>query len=148
MAPTLQQTLLAPGTRPAVLADCYALIDQEVAAKSGVSGTAVKLAYKTVTSFAPEYFHNTVENMLPHMVDKLEPYWADFSTSGGAEFGDYLGKRGEEVSEALLSLTDAMAASSARPTIIKAYRAVRGGAAKHIQAALPQVGDLVQRHAT
>ena len=85
--------------------------------------------------------------MLPHMVDKLEPYWADFSTSGGAEFGDYLGKRGEEVSEALLSLTDAMAASSARPTIIKAYRAVRGGAAKHIQAALPQVGDLVQRHA-
>ena len=56
MAPTLQQTLLAPGTRPAVLADCYALIDQEVAAKSGVSGTAVKLAYKTVTSFAPEYF--------------------------------------------------------------------------------------------
>ena len=97
MAPTLQQTLLAPGTRPAVLADCYALIDQEVAAKSGVSGTAVKLAYKTVTSFAPEYFHNTVENMLPHMVDELEPYWADFSTSGGAEFGDYLGKRGEEV---------------------------------------------------
>jgi hypothetical protein len=40
-----------------------------------------------------------------------------------------------------------MAASSARPSIIKAYRAVRGGAAKHIQAALPQVGDLVQRHA-
>ena len=59
-----------------MLADCYALIDQEVAAKSGVSGTAVKLAYKTVTSFAPEYFHNTVQDMLPHLVDKLEPYWA------------------------------------------------------------------------
>ncbi|MDQ2804002.1 MAG: hypothetical protein M3Y41_15505 [Pseudomonadota bacterium] len=147
MAATLQQTLLAPDARPAVLADCYALIDREVAAKSGVSGTAVKLAYKTVTSFAPGYFHATVEEMLPKMVDKLEPYWADFSTSGGAEFGDYLSKRGEEVSESLLSLTDEMAAVSRRPVIIKAYRAVRGGAAKHIQAALPQVGDLIQRHA-
>ena len=49
------------------------------------------------------------------MVDQLEPYWADFSTSGGSEFGDYLAKRGPEVSEALLSVTDARAAASSRP---------------------------------
>jgi hypothetical protein len=80
-------------------------------------------------------------------VDKLEPYWADFNASGGAEFGDYLAKRGEEVSEALLSVTDALAALSGRQVIIKAYRAVRGSAAKHVQAALPRVGDLVLKYA-
>jgi hypothetical protein len=147
MAASLQQILLAPDTQPKVIADCYTLIEQELSDKSGVSATAVKLAYKTVTSFAPGYFRDTVEDMFPQIVDKLEPYWADFSTSGGSEFGDYLAKRGEEVSEALLSVTDAMAAVSKRPTIIKAYRTVRGSAARHVQAALPRVGDLVLKYA-
>jgi len=53
MAATLQEILLAPKTQPKVLADCQTLIEQEISDKSGVSGTAVKLAYKTVTSFAP-----------------------------------------------------------------------------------------------
>ena len=147
MAATLAQILLAPDTQPTVIADCYTLIGQELADKSGVSGTAVKLGYKTVTSFAPGYFRGTLEDMLPKIVDQLEPYWADFSASGGSAFGDYLAKRGEEVSQALLSVTDHMASVSQRPTIIKAYRAVRGGAARHVEAALPRLGDLVQKHA-
>jgi hypothetical protein len=146
MAATLQEILLAPATRPKVIADCYTLIEQEVAEKSGVSGTAVKLAYKTVNTFLPGHIRHMVESLLPEMVDKLEPYWADFSTSGGSELGDYLAKRGEEVSEALLLVTDARAAASGRPTVIKAYRTVRGSAAKHVEAALPRVGDLVLNH--
>ncbi len=147
MAATLQEILLAPDTRPQVVNDCYLLIEQEISEKSGVSGTAVKLAYKTVNAFRPGHIRYMVDNLLPQLVDRLEPYWADFSTSGGSGFGDYLAKRGEEVSQALLSVTDARAASSGRPTIIKAYRAVRGSAVKHVQAALPQVGDLVLRYA-
>jgi hypothetical protein len=138
MAATLQQILLAPGTQPKVLADCRTLIEQEISDKSGVSGTAVKLAYKTVTSFAPGYYHGMLRQMLPDMVGKLEPFWADFGTSGGSEFGDYLAKRGEEVSQALLSVTDALAAASERPVILKTYRTVRGSAAKHVEAALPE----------
>jgi hypothetical protein len=34
-----------------------------------------------------------------------------------------------------------------KPTILKAYRAVRGGAAKHVAVALPNLGALMQRHA-
>jgi len=148
MAATLQQILLAPDTRPKVIADCYPLIEQELSDKSGVSGAALKLAYKTVTSFAPGYFRDTVEDLLPRLVDQLEPYWADFATSGGAEFGDYLAKRGDEVSQSLLSVTDAMATASKRPTIIRAYRTVRGSAARHVEAALPRAGDLVMTYAS
>jgi len=81
------------------------------------------------------------------MAGKLKPYRADFNTSGGSELGDYLAKRGEGVSEALLLVTGARAAASGRPTVIKAYGAVRGGAAKHVEAALPHVGDLVLKYA-
>jgi hypothetical protein len=147
MAATLQEILLAPEIQPKVMADCYALIEQEVSDKSGVAGTAVKLAYKTVTKFAPGHIRYMIETLLPDMVDKLQPFWADFTVSGGSEFGDYLAKRGDEVAEALLTVTDARAEASDRPTIVKAYRSVRGSAAKQIVPALPHVGDLVLKYA-
>lgn len=146
MAATLQQTLLAPQTQPKVVADCFVLIEQEVSEMSGISGAAVKLAYKTVNTFMPGHVRSMVEKLLPDMVAKLEPYWADFTASGGSAFGDYLAKRGEEVAEDLLAVTDARAAASGRPTVSKAYATVRGGAGKHIQAALPRAGDLVRKY--
>jgi uncharacterized protein DUF6918 len=148
MAATLQEILLATDIKPQVIADCQKLIDEEVSEKSGVSGTTVKLAYKTVKAFAPGHIQHTVASLLPDLADKLEPYWEDFLASGGSEFGDYLAKRGNEVAETLLSVTDARAARSSRPTIIKAYKTVRGGAVKNVEAALPRVGDLVLKYAT
>ena len=144
---TLQQVLLTPENQPHVIDDSHTLIDQEVAGKSGVSGTAVKLAYKTANTFASGYIRGMLEVLVPEMVVKLEPFWADFAASGAGDFGDYLVKHGDEVSEALLSVTDAHAEISTRPTILKAYRAVRGGAPKHIIAALPALGTLVQKYA-
>jgi hypothetical protein len=142
---TLQQVLLAPGTMPHVVADVQTMIDGEVSAKSGLSGTGLKVAYKAVTSFASGYYQSVVENMLPDMVAQLEPFWADYTMTGGW-FGDYLAKRGPEVAEALLSVTDRMARESERAAVVKAYNAVRGGAAKNIEAALPNLGALVQKH--
>jgi len=94
MAATLQQILLAPDTQPQVIADCFNLIEQQVSDKSGISGTAVKLAYKTVNTFMPGHVRNMVGKLLPDMVDQLEPFWANFNSSGGSGFGDYLAKRG------------------------------------------------------
>jgi hypothetical protein len=147
MAATLQEILLAPDTQPQVLADCYTLIDQELSDKSGLSGAAVKLAYKTVNTFMPGHVHHMVEILLPDMLAQLEPFWVDFCASGSSGFGDYLVKRSDEVTQALLSVSDARAAGSGRPTVVRAYGSVRGSAAKHIGAALPRVGDLVLKYA-
>jgi hypothetical protein len=147
MPVTLQQALLAPEVRPQVTDDCQALIEQQVSDVSGISGAAVKIAYKTVNTFMPGHVRHMVESLLPEMIDKLEPFWADFSASGGSGFGDYLAKRSGEVSEALLSVTDARGAASERPTIVKAYNKVRPSAAKHVTSALPAVGALVQKYA-
>jgi hypothetical protein len=106
MAPNLQDILLAADVQPEVTADCLNLIDQEVTGKSGVSGAAVKVAYKTVKAFKPGYLQSKIEDLLPDIVDNLQPYWAHFNASGASEFGDYLVKRSDEVSEALLSVTD------------------------------------------
>ena len=147
MAATLQEILLAPDTQPQVVDDSQKLIEQELSTKSGVSGTAVKVAYKTANSFASGYLRGKIEQLVPEMVIQLEPFWADFAASGSSSFGDYLVKRGDEVSEALLAVSDAHGAQSNRPIIVKAYNAVRGSAAKHITAALPNLGALVQKYA-
>ncbi len=145
--PTLQDILLTPENKPHVIDDCLTLIDQEVKGKSGVSGTAVKLAYKTANTFASGYLHGMVELLAPDMIIELEPFWADFTASGAGDYGDYLVKNGDAVSEALLSVTDRRAETSTRPAILKAYKTVRGGASKHVTAALPALGALVQKYA-
>src|SRR5258708_39732872 len=90
MVPTLHEILLAPETRPHVVDDCNALIEREVSEKSGISGTAVKLAYKTANTFASGHVRTLVGTLLPGMADNLQPFWADFLSSGSADFGDYL----------------------------------------------------------
>ena len=144
---TLEEILLTPENKPHVIDDCLTLIDEEVKGKSGISGTAVKLAYKTANAFASGYLRGMVELLAPDMIIELEPFWADFAASGAGDFGDYLVKHGDDVSEALLSVTDRRAETSTRPTILKAYKTVRGGASKHVTAALPALGALVQKYA-
>jgi hypothetical protein len=148
MTATLQQILLAPDKQPEVVADCQTLIQQELSGMSGISGTAVKLAYKAVITFSPGHIQHMVEVLLPQMADELDPYWTQFSTSGDPEFGDYLVQHGDEVTQALLAVTDARGAASNRPVITKAYGAVRDKAGRHVTAALPRVGALVQKYAT
>jgi hypothetical protein len=143
---TLQELLLTPGNAPRLIADTQALVDNEIASK-GITAAPLKAAYKAVTAFAPGYYQEAISAMLPGMVYQLEPYWADFARSGGADFGDYLAKRGDEVSESLLAVTDEMAAGSGRAAVVKAYQMVRGGAGKNITAALPALGAMVQKYA-
>ena len=57
---TLQEMLLRPDVEPRVISDTLALVDSELASKSGLSGTAVKVAFKAVTAFAPGYYQETV----------------------------------------------------------------------------------------
>ncbi|MGH3251836.1 MAG: DUF6918 family protein [Trebonia sp.] len=143
---TLQELLLTPGNAPRLIADTQALVDNEIASK-GITAAPLKGAYKAVTAFAPGYLTEAITAMLPGMVHQLEPYWADFTTSGGADFGDYLAKRGDEVSESLLAVTDDMAENSGRGTVVKAYKMVRGSASKNIETALPALGAMVQKYA-
>jgi hypothetical protein len=143
---TLQELLLTPENAPQLIADTKALVDSELSSK-GITAAPLKGAYKAVKAFAPGYYDEAVTAILPGVVYQLEPYWADFKTSGGADFGDFLSKRPAEVSESLLAVTDDMASGSGRAAVVKAYQLVRGGAGKNIEAALPALGALVQKYA-
>ena len=96
---TLHEMLLRPDIQPTVVADCEQLVNNEVAALSGITGAAVKLAYTTVRTFDAGHIRAMIETILPSVADVLQPYWADFTagfTASGGEFGDYLAARDDE----------------------------------------------------
>ncbi|WP_183092582.1 DUF6918 family protein [Nocardioides stalactiti] len=145
---TLSQQLLAKKTRPAVVADLVAVVKDEVKAKKGFSGTAIKAGYGAATKIVPDLVERVVRRLLPEFAAALDPFWIDFAAAGGGDFGAALDARGPEVATALLGVTDAKVEGSGREPIKKAYRALRGKADTHVQAALPRLGKALQKHAT
>lgn len=147
MADTLKEILLDSTRRPAVVTDLQTLIDEEVAAKSGVSGTVVKTGYGAVKKIKPGIIGAAVEGLLDEFVVALEPFYADFRASGGGDFGAYLQQHADAAGDALLGVTDARAASSDREAIKKVYDKLRPQGKKNVEEALPRLGKLIDKHA-
>ncbi|WP_322936278.1 DUF6918 family protein [Nocardioides bizhenqiangii] len=143
----LSQQLLARRTRPAVIKDLVEVVQQEVASKKGVAGTAVKAGYGAASRVVPDLTERALNKLLPDLSVALDPFWASYESSGATAFGQHLAGRGREVSAALLAVTDAKIAGSGREPVKKVYRALRGKADGHVQAALPRVGAALERHA-
>jgi hypothetical protein len=145
---TLRETLLAPDIQPQVIADCEALVDREVAEMSGITGTAVRIAYRTVRTFDAGHIKVMIESLLPDVAEALQPWWEAFhAEAAGGDFGAYLAGHEDAVAESLIGITDERRRFSHRATIVKAYNTVRPSAIKHVKAALPALGRLVQKHA-
>lgn len=147
MVAALKESLLDESRVDQVVADVQTLIDAEVSDKSGASGLALKGGYAAVKKLGPSIVPNAVEGLLPAFVEKLEPFWEEFSASGEGSFAEFLTARGDTVSNALLGVTDERIEASERGTITKVYSTLRPSAQKNVQEALPRVGELVQKYA-
>jgi len=137
-----------PAKRPAILTDCVKLIDDEVASKGGLSGLAIKAAYKVVCAVKPGIIRESMDQLLDDFVRRLEPFYADHR-SGGAEpkaFGDTLRRRPAEVADALLGITDDRAKRAKNATLKGAYEKLRPQAKKHVEEAVPRVGRTLSPH--
>lgn len=134
--------LLEPTRRPTVVTALAGVIDSEVDAKSGLSGTAIKAAYKSVQKVRPGAVDTAANQLLPEFLVALQPFWD--SKDAGTDFGDYLNARGDQVADALLAVTDRRT-SEANPALAKAYSSLRGKAQDHVRASLPSLGSTIQQ---
>ncbi len=148
MSDTLKASLLDTDRRGAVVQDLQVFIDQEVAAKGGLSGGVIKTGYAAVKKVKPGIIKHAVDSLLEDFVAALEPYWAGYRQQpapGG--FGAYLAARPQEVSQALLAVTDRRAERSSRGSITSVYNRLRPKGQDNVIDALPRLGVLVERHA-
>ncbi len=144
----LADFLLTAEKHQAVVRDVCALIDEEVARKSGLGGLAIKGGYAVVKGVKPGIITGAVEDMLPEFVEKLEPFWADHQKeSTGNPMEAFLRNRSGSMAEALLSITDSRAARAKNQILKKTYEKLRPYGKKNVEEAAPGIGRLIDRHA-
>lgn len=142
----LKEVLLDGAKRPAVVGDLTRLIDDEVSAKSGVSGLAIKSGYGLVKKIKPGIIGDAVDTLADDFMARLEPFYADYRSTGGGGLPEYLGRRSSEVADALLGVTDERAEMSRRESIKKIYNKLRPQGKKNVEDALPKLGALIEKH--
>jgi hypothetical protein len=148
-ADTLEARLLADShKRPALIRDCLRLIDDEVDAKGGLTGLAIKGGYKVVQAVKPGFVHEALDHLLDDFVRRLEPFWTAHRAAGAEprQFGESLNKQAGAVADALLGLTDEKAKRAHNPTIKSAYEKLRPQAKKHVEEAIPRVARTLVPH--
>src|SRR5262249_48958866 len=141
VAGMLKGYLLDGDRRDDVVTDLQAFVDQGVAAKTGRSGGVVKTGYAAVKKVKPGIIGRAIDSLLDEFVDAMEPYWAAYQAQPAPGFGAYLSGRPQEVSQALLAVTDRRAAKSSRATVTSVYCKLRPKGQENVIEALPRLGD-------
>jgi hypothetical protein len=144
--PNLTEALTAEPKKNAVVEDCLALIDAEVQDKGGLTGLAIKAGYKTVQGIKPGFVRQVVTDLLPEFAHALEPIYQE-AKSNGRGVRDHMTSNGPRVADALLSITDERAKRSKSGMIKGTYEKLRNGAKKNVEAAVPRLAAMIEKHA-
>lgn len=142
----LADTLLNEENRPTVVADCSEVIEAEVKSKSGVSGFAIKTAFKTIKAFKRNIVPESVNALLEDFVAVLEPYYDEFKADGGSDVKHFVTQNDARIADAMLGITDGRAQRSKHKTLVKAYTKLRPKGKEQVIAAMPRIGGMLQKH--
>src|SRR5579884_2961883 len=143
----LTEALTADSKKNAVVDDCLALIDAEVADKGGLAGFAIKAGYKTVQGIKPGFVRQVVTDLLPEFAHALDPIYQEARANGGGvrrHFDENAGR----VADALLSITDEKAKRAKSGMVKGTYEKLRGTAKKNVEAAVPRLAAMIEKHAS
>lgn len=144
--PSLAEILTAEAKRNQVADDCCNVIDAEVADKGGLTGLAIKAGYAAVKNIKPGFVRHVVYDLLPEFSNALDSLFQEATGKGGTVSSHFNANTGR-VADALLAITDAKAQRASSPAIKGAYDKLRGMAKKNVEAAVPRLGQLIDKHA-
>lgn len=141
----LADVLLQDGKRPQVIDDCAAFLDDEVAAKKGVAGLAIKGGYAVIKKLKPGIIAEAFDSLLDDFVDRLEPFFGE-SQRAGQRFVQFAPPRAGDIAEALLDITDTRAKRAENKVMLRTYQKLRPFAKKNVEQAVPGIGRLIDKH--
>jgi len=143
----LRKLAAEPEKREKVIVDCVGLINAEVKSKKGLSGAAVKAAFAIVKAVKRRILEDSVESLLDDFTEALQAFYEQYQQAGSTgSLEDYLSRRGAEVAEALLGITDRRAGRSKNKTVVKAYNKLRPKGLVHVEQATPGIGRMLDKH--
>jgi hypothetical protein len=143
---SLRELLGSGDKRGRLIDDSLRVLDAEVDDKGGLSGIAIKAAYKLVKGISPGFLRQVVDHLLDDFLDALDPVYQE-ALAKNVSPRDHLQGNPSRVADALLSITDGRARNAKNQVVKGAYEKLRGQAKKHVEAAVPRLGELFDRHA-
>jgi hypothetical protein len=144
---SLAEALTSDSKKGPVVDDCLALIDAEVGDKGGLTGLAIKAGYKTVQGIKPGFVRQVVVDLLPEFAQALDPLYQEART-GGRSVREYFQSNATRVADALLGITDERAKRSKSGIVKGTYEKLRGSAKKNVEAAVPRLSTMIEKHAS
>ena len=130
--------------RNEIAADCSQLIDRQVSAKGGLSGLALKTAYKVVKGIGADYIPGAINRLLPETCAALDPIWAE-----GVQAGDpvlYLSNHQDRTADIILGATDRRIANNGNAIIKSSYQKLRKSVKGDVATAVPELAQILNRH--
>jgi hypothetical protein len=144
---SLGELLGTPEKRGHLVDDALKVLDQEVDDKGGLSGIAIKTAYKLVKGVSPDFLRKVVEHLLPDFLNGLDPLYQE-AIAKNIPPRKHLESNPGRVADALLSITDKRAQNAKNQVVKGTYEKLRSGAKKHVEQAVPRLGQLFEKHAS
>jgi len=132
--------------RRAVVDDGVKAIEAEVASKRGMTGLAVKGAFKVVRGIKPGFIGQALDHLLDDFTARVDPFHAAWVSSGSGTCEQYFIAHKAEIAEALLGVTDERAKRAKNRALVKTYQKLRPQGVQHVTEAMPRVGALVAKH--
>ncbi len=142
----LSELLLAPTKRPIVVGACAQLVRDEVGRKSGLSGMAVKAAFKIVNKVKPGIIEEAVDALLDEFVSYLAPFYDGYLESPQDDMISHFSDQSAAVADALLGVTDTRIQRARNRSIAGAYRKLRPKGQQYVQEAVPGIARVLAVH--
>lgn len=141
---SLSRRIGDPDVRAAVAADAVAEAELAVKGRGGIRGASAQLGLDTINRLRPGFLERHVHAMLPDLAQAIQPVWEQ-----GVAAGDpvaHLNQEAEEVTGALLTVTDAYVSSASDAKAIAVYERLRPHAPDRISAQMPRIARFIDRH--
>ena len=138
--------LLDATRRGEFVRDISGILEAEVNDKKGLSGLAVKAAFKTVKAVKPNMLESVLDVLFTEFVEALAPIYGLYEQDSENDLFVYFTGRSGQVADALLSITDRRAQRSKLKTLVKAYEKLRPQGTKYVAESVPRLSRLLQSY--
>ena len=145
---TLKEIISDPKTYQSVIKDSLKVLDDEVSRKSGLTGIAIKGAYKLIKKVqGGRALEKAIEALLPEFIETLEPYFERYQKDKpGVSLESFLEPDFHDIADGLLSVTDRKIREVDNNVVRNTYQKLRPKAKKEVVASLPALARMIERY--
>lgn len=124
--------------------DCVKLMDNQVDAKTGITGAFFKTLYKGIENISPNYAQKAIFGLIPPISQAINPLWDEGKEKGNPV--TYLENNPTLTANTILSVTDERIKKTKNKIIKVSYEKIRNSLQNEIEQVVPQLAEILGKY--